>query len=148
MRFFETLSLVAALSIATAALAHQGVKNAGVMARMDGMLSAQKATKVLIDMAAGKRSFDADDADAAKARILEDLSRVPALFESPHDDPMTEARPIIWTQYDDFLRRNDQAVLAMKAVKTETKAGLQATLPAAGAACLDCHQTYRLKHEK
>ncbi len=148
MRYLETIGLVAALALASAALAHQGVQNPGVMARMDGMLSAQTSTKVLIDMASGKRAFDARAATAAQAVILQDLARVPDLFETPHQDSRSEALPIIWTQYDDFLKRNDAAIAAMQAVQTETRAGLQATLPQAGAACLDCHQTYRLTTDK
>ena len=148
MRITETPVLTLSLGTATALLAHQGVQNAGVMARMDGMLSAQKATKVLIDMAAGDRAFDTAAAGAAKATILKDLEAVPALFAEPHHDPKTEALPVIWTQFDDFLSRNTAALSAMEKLDTATRAGLQATLPQAGAACLNCHQTYRLLPKK
>ncbi len=135
-------------SAATLASAHQGVTNAGVMARMDGMLSAQKATKVLINMAAGKRGFDSAQAGAAKAAIVGDLGAVPTLFAKPHSDPKSEARPIIWDNFEDFLARNDKAIAAMQAVEVGSLDGLRASLPAAGAACLDCHQTYRVMDEK
>lgn len=144
MRPLEAIALTAALAFASTALAHQGVRNMGVMARMDGMLSAQKATKVLIDMASGTRSFDARAAQRAKAAILQNLAQVPELFKTPHDDPKSEALPVIWVQHDDFLTRNAAAITAMTALQTGTRAALQDTLPKAGAACLDCHQTYRL----
>ena len=50
------------LLTATAALAHQGVKNKAVMARMNAMSEIAKNTKTLGEMAKGATTFDAEAA--------------------------------------------------------------------------------------
>lgn len=135
----------AALFLATALLAHQGVQNPGVMARMNAMLAVGKGTDVLKDMAGAKRPFDTDIARAAKVAILDHLRQSEALFQEPHTDPKTEALPAIWEDFRGFkraLRASEKSVRKLDLNSLET---LRATLPAAGQGCSDCHKLYRLK---
>ena len=137
------LTVSAVLIGATAVLAHQGVKDPGVMARMDGMKQVGKAMSVLGDMAKGKAAFDADAAAAAKTAALEHLARVPELFKEPHDDPKSEALPVIWTDFDSFLDRNRASIRAVEALDLTGLDGLRSTLSAAGKGCSGCHKDFR-----
>ncbi|NQY62048.1 MAG: cytochrome c, partial [Cognatishimia sp.] len=56
------LILTSSLMIASMALAHNGVKNPAVMARMQGMEQIGAASKVLGNMARGRVAFDAEAA--------------------------------------------------------------------------------------
>ncbi|MEO1306935.1 MAG: cytochrome c, partial [Pseudomonadota bacterium] len=84
------------------ALAHDGVKNAAVMARMHGMSEIAAQMKAIGDMAKGETTFDAAQARAAVASIAEHAGAVPGLFEAPETDPKSEALPVIWEKFGDF----------------------------------------------
>lgn len=131
------------LGLATAALAHTGVKNPGVLARMDGMKSVGKAMDVLKDMAKAKRPFDTIEAQAAKAAIVRHLGEAEMLFKEPHRDPKMEALPKIWDDYAGFTTSLNTSWDAAGALKVRSLDGLRDSLPAAGQGCLDCHKVYR-----
>ena len=86
------------------ALAHAGVENPAVKARMDAMSDIGAGTKVLGNMARGRVAFDAAEAEAeaALARIATRAAETPALFEAQEDDPKSEALPAIWADFADF----------------------------------------------
>ncbi|MEP4195117.1 MAG: cytochrome c [Aliishimia sp.] len=139
----QSLALGMAIVVAGAALAHQGVQNPGVMARMETMSVSKKAMNLMADMASGARRFDAEQAQTALVELTAALEEVPERFKEPHEDPKTEALPIIWQQYDDFLALNTAAIKAVAKIDPASRAQLQATLTPAGVSCLDCHKTYR-----
>ncbi|MEO1732943.1 MAG: cytochrome c [Pseudomonadota bacterium] len=143
MRLYR-LVLALVLVGATTALAHQGVTNAGVMARMENMSAAKKDIAILNDMAKSKTPFDQAKADAAKERLLTETKAVAGLFSEPHTDPKSEALPKIWDEFDLFIAQADRAVDAMANVDTRTLDTLRESLKAANAACVQCHKTYRL----
>lgn len=138
------IAIVAILG-ATAALAHQGVQNPAVKARMDGMSVIAAAMKGLGAMAKGEASFDADLARQNAADVAREAARIPILFKANEDDPKSEAKPGIWTSFDDF------ALLAAKleqtahgaAAKMDTIEGVRAALRSMGQTCKACHETYR-----
>lgn len=123
-------------------MAHQGVTNPGVMARMEGMSDLGAATKVLGQMAKGQTAFDAAKAQAAREVIRAEAARVVELFEAPEQDPKSEALPAIWDQFTEFT---------LKARALEEAAGgdvasleaLRGTFGQIGAACSGCHKAYR-----
>ncbi|MYF88372.1 MAG: cytochrome c, partial [Boseongicola sp. SB0676_bin_33] len=96
------ITLGTALIAATAALAHQGVQNPAVKARMAAMSAISENMKTLGMMARGATEFDAEAARDAAAAIADHASAVPGLFEANETDPMSEARPEIWTSFEDF----------------------------------------------
>ncbi len=92
--------LVAALLTATTALAHQGVQNRAVLARMNGMSAIAENIKVLGNMAKGKVAFDQKAARVALQRMADHAAEAPELFEAREDDPKSEALPAIWEDFD------------------------------------------------
>ena len=96
------IALTATVIAATAATAHEGVKDPAVMARMHAMSEIGDATKVLGQMAKGAAPFDATAAQSAADAIAREAARIPALFETRADDPKSEALPAIWERFEDF----------------------------------------------
>ncbi len=135
--------LIAACVAATTALAHSGVKNQGVMDRMNAMVSSKKAVETLVAMIEGKTAFDADVAATARAALIANTKATPELFREPHSDPKSEALPVIWTDWAGFEAKNADALRAAEALDTATLPGLHQSLVALGAKCLACHETYR-----
>ena len=132
------------LATATAAWAHQGVKDPLVMARMEAMSDIAAATKLLGDMAKGAAAFDAAQAREAAATIERLAAETPARFETPADDPKSEARPAIWERFEDFRTKAQALEAAARAAQPlRTEAELKAALAALGAACKACHEDYR-----
>jgi len=137
--------LLAALALSPAALAHQGVEDPQVMARMEAMKAIGQATETLGEMAKGEAAFDAAAARAARERLVAEARRVPALFEPPASDPQSEARPAIWQDWPDFVDRAERLEAAAADLDPGSLAGLRADFPALGRACSGCHEDYRIE---
>ena len=129
---------------ALGALAHQGVQNPAVMARMNAMSAIADATKTLGDMAKGSVSFDAPRAQAAAQALAEKAADVPGLFEAREDDPKSEALPVIWETFEDFRQKTEEMEAAALALTNVADlGGLRAGMGALGQSCKGCHQGYR-----
>ncbi len=101
-------------------------------------------TKVLGDMAGGKAAFDAAAAEGAKAALVAASADIGAKFETEASDPKSAAKPEIWTNWDDFLKKAgvlNAAATAMDVASAET---IGAGMGAVGGACQDCHKTYQI----
>lgn len=135
------------LTLTTATLAQNGqtsrVTNAGVAERMATMNSANAALTVLSDMMGGKVIFSRKRADAAQEYLIKATEKIPSAFRKQHVDPLSNARPIIWSQWDDFKNRAKDARRKARALDTDSLPDLRKTLPRMILACLNCHQTYR-----
>jgi cytochrome c556 len=138
----RTLTTLLCLGIATAALAHTDVKNPAVKARMDGMTRLAAHTKAL---ATGmKNGAPQADIAAAAAAMRQEAATVASLFQPLEDDPKSEARAVIWTDWSDFVARS-QALMdaADMAERAQTPAEQGAAFRDIGAACAACHKVYR-----
>jgi len=135
--------LLAALLAATAALAHSGVKDPQVKARMEGMGVLGAQTKIVSQMAKGTAPFDAAKARTAIELMQAETQRVPALFEAEADDPKSEAKPAIWTDWAAFTARTDALSNALDAADVTSPDALNATLRKIGTTCGGCHQQFR-----
>lgn len=139
------LSALALCLAASIGLTHSGVQNPAVMARMDGMSEIGAAMKVIGEMAKGARDFDAGAAQRAAKAIAAQSKATPDLFRAPEDDPKSEARPVIWENFDDFTK----LAITLETVANEVAQSITAEgdLPEAlqrlGDACKACHKTYR-----
>lgn len=146
---FFTLALTGAtaavLALAPATDAHSDASNPAVKARMEAMKVIGAQTKVLGDMAKGATEFDAAAAQAAAATMAAEAAKIPALFEPQEDDPESEAKPIIWDDWDDFTAKAmDLEAAATAAEASLTEAGaVGPALGQIGGACKACHSTYR-----
>jgi cytochrome c556 len=136
---------VSALCIGTLALAHTGVKNMTVMARMQSMSALGDSVKVLGEMVKGNQAFDAAEARAAAEAIARHARETPALFEAPETDPKSEALPVIWEDFTSFVAKSEalEAVAADLAVSMQAEADLRSGLARIGTACKACHEVYR-----
>lgn len=141
----KTMIFAATLVVAGAAFAHTGVKNAAVKARMDAMSAIGAEMKVLGQMAKGATEFNATRARAAAATISKHAAATPKLFKAKEDDPKSEARDEIWTNFSDFSAKSKD--LQRVAAKWSEDIGSRSDLPRAmkslGATCKACHKAYR-----
>jgi cytochrome c556 len=128
---------------ASMALAHGGVQNPAVMARMEAMSQIGDGMKVLGGMMKGELAYDTAKAQAALDKIEAASQQVPALFEAPESDPKSEALPAIWDNWADFEAKATALTEAASGEITGEE-GLRPTLGALGGACKDCHRDYRV----
>ncbi|MGH1330389.1 MAG: c-type cytochrome [Paracoccaceae bacterium] len=142
-RIITTCALTLAI-FAGGAIAHAEVQNEAVKARMAAMKAIGGAMKTVGGMAQGKVPFDADAAAAAIAVMEAQSAQVPALFEAEESDPKSEAKPEIWTNWDDFVMKSEALNAAAKAADSSSPEALGASLGAMGGACKSCHTAYRL----
>ncbi len=139
----DITALALTLAFTGAALAHSGVKDPKVKAWMANMELIAEQTKLIGDMAKGAAAFDADAAEAALALIAARAEEIPDLFADEADDPKSEARPAIWTQWDDFESEAASLVEIAANAEVETLDDLRIALRDLGATCKSCHGTYR-----
>ena len=139
------LTLATAGAATNAALAHGGVQNPAVLARMDAMKAIGDATKVLGEMAKGATAFDAATAQAAAAEIAAHAAETPALFEAPETDAKSEALPGIWDDFADFTAKAKdlEGLAGDLATGLDSPEPLRAGLGQLGDACKACHTEYR-----
>lgn len=140
------LTLVLSLAVcATALLAHEGVKNPAVMARMHGMKEIGAATSVLGRMAKGQMAFEASAAQDAARAIARHSAESIALFEPLETDPKSEARPAIWEDFADFTdkARALETLAEDLAGTLFVREDVQGAMRSLGAACSACHKAYR-----
>ena len=140
----KRIVFLAAMMAATSALAHQGVKNPAVKARMHGMMQIGAATKTLGEMAKGTQTFDAAAATAAMSQIRDEAARIETLFEAEESDPKSEALPGIWSNFADFTAKA-QALGNAASGEIASLDDVKAALPKIGATCSACHKVYRQK---
>lgn len=145
MNAFRAIPVILCFSAASAVLAHQGVKNPAVKARMDSMATIGQNTKVIGQMAKGAAPFDAEAARVAAAGIAQEAARTPVLFAAREDDPTTEARSEIWDNFEDF-RAKSKALVAVAedaAASIASEEDLRPVMASLGQTCKACHGDYR-----
>lgn len=141
---YKTALLAAGLIAGTAALAHEGVKNPAVKARMDAMSFIGQNMKLIAGMAKGEVDFAADAANLAFANIAATAAEIPALFQAEEGDPKSEAAPEIWLMWDDFTAKAGVLETAAAGAEVSDPAGLAAAMGQVASACKACHQPYKL----
>ena len=141
---FVTKAIILALTL-SAGVAYAGKStDPDAMARQSLMGIVGKNTKILGDIAGGKTAFDAATAEAAKAALNDAATKIAATFEPKGTDAESEAKPEIWTNWDDFVTKADALVKASAALDATTVEGVQAGMAGVGGACKDCHTKYRM----
>jgi cytochrome c556 len=138
-----TLALVIALC-AGAALAHSGVANPAVKARMDLMGQIKEATAGLGKMAQGAVAFDAVAAAKLAQALANHAAEIPAAFEAEETDPTSEARPEIWSDWAGFVADAETLGSAARAMQTASREDVQFGMRAVAKACSSCHENFRI----
>lgn len=142
--FVKSLT-VGMLLVGSMAYAKGDRTDPNAQARAAVMQAIAKNTKVLGDMASGKTAFDAAAAETAKAALVEATAKAPAAFETQGAaDPASEAKPEVWTNWDDFLKKANGLAAAATAIDASTLDGIKAGIGGVGGTCKDCHTTYRM----
>jgi len=140
-----TKTIVAGLMLcAGMAVAETAATDPAVIARQDLMKSFGGAAKTLGEMAGGKVAYDAAAAEAAKATLTAGAAEIAAKFETNAADPGSEAKPEVWTGWEDFVAKAKALETAATAVDTSNAETIGAGMGAIGGACKDCHVSYRM----
>jgi cytochrome c556 len=143
MKLIKAFALGAILAAGAAYAQERTEPNA--IARSELMKVVGKNTGILGGMAGGKTAYDAAAAEAAKADLIEAFGKVEATFmEQGATDPVDEAKPEIWANWDDFLSKANAAATAAGAIDVASVESIGAGMGALGGACKDCHTTYRI----
>ncbi|MFT6169608.1 MAG: cytochrome c556 [Celeribacter sp.] len=132
------------VGLSFAAVAHSGVENQTVAARMESMKAIGGAMKTLGNMAKGAVEFDAATAQAAVNEIAVQSGKLPELFAVQETDPMSEAKPEIWTNWDDFTSKANALNAAAQATIITDAASIGGAMGAVGGSCKGCHTDYRM----
>lgn len=143
---FLTKTLIAGLILTGGvALAEAERTDPNAKEREKLMESVGAAAKVLGDMAKGEAAFDAAAAEKAKADLVARAAAIPATFKTQGAvDPASEAKPEIWTGWDDFVKKAGALGAAAAGLDVASLDGVKASMAGLGAACKDCHTTYRV----
>ncbi|MEH7830109.1 c-type cytochrome [Gemmobacter denitrificans] len=144
MKTFSRLMIVASAFAATMAFAEGEAADPTVKARQDLMKTVGANTKILGEMAGDKAPFDAAAAEAAKAALVAASAEIAAKFEPQATDPATEAKPEIWTNWDDFVAKAGALNSAAQALDATSLDGVKAGMAGVGGACKACHTAYRI----
>ena len=134
-----------AVLAAGAAYAQEEPTDPNAVARSELMKMVGMNTGILGNMAGGKEPFDAAKAEGAKAALIEAAGKIEATFmEQGAADPVSEAKPEIWANWDDFLVKAKALGDAAGAVDVASAESIGAGMGAIGGSCKDCHTTYRV----
>lgn len=146
MQFVKALA-VGAILVAGAAYAQDAEPtDPNAIARSELMKLVGQNTGILGNMASGKEPFDAAKAEGAKAALIEAAGKIEATFaEQGAADPVSEAKPEIWTNWDDFLVKAKALGDAAGAIDVASAETIGAGMGAIGGSCKDCHTTYRVQ---
>lgn len=144
MKFTTKALAVGFALIAGVAFAEVEATDPLVIAQKDLMKSFGGAAKTLGGMASGEVAFDAAAAAAAKAALLAGSAEIAVKFATAGSDPASEAKPEIWTSWEDFLIKAKGLGDAATTLDVASVDGVKAGMGAVGGACKACHTTYRM----
>lgn len=146
MKYVRALAVGAILVTGVAYAQDAEPTDPNAIARSELMKLVGQNTGVLGGMANGKEPFDAAKAEAAKAALIEAASKIEATFaEQGAADPVSEAKPEIWTNWEDFLVKAKAFGDAAAAVDVASAETIGTGMGPIGGSCKDCHTTYRVQ---
>ena len=138
--------IIAGMSMCgTAMYSFASVESDAVKARTQAMSEISDNMRLLGSMLKGQMDFDLDIAKLAIHNIANLAAKTPVLFELEAIDPHAEAKPEIWSNYEDFV---DKA-LALETVAIDAgdslidQGGLKDVVMSLGKTCKSCHSLYR-----
>lgn len=144
MKMLSKVLVASLVLIAGVAVAETEATNPDVIARQALMKTFGGAAKTLGSMAGGQMAFDAAAAEAAKAVLVAGSADIAVKFKTNAEDPGSEAKPEIWTNWEDYLVKAKGLGDAATALDASTVEGVQAGMGAIGGACKACHTAYRM----
>lgn len=144
MKNFKILAIGLCLA-AGITWAHGGVQNPKVMDRMNNMTDIADEVKTLAKMSKGAIPFDAEAARGSANKIAAHAEETITLFTNPESDPKSEAKPNIWTEFEDFTAKsNELRDLALRLSSSISEVSdLELAVSELGKNCKSCHSVYR-----
>ena len=129
----------------TLLLAHTGVKNEDVIKRMNLMKSMAENSKILGNMLKKKIPFNLEQAKSSLIEISKLSKSTPSVFEKMAMDPKSEAKMIIWEEFDNFRDlSNKLADDTFSAARNLSDVeDLKPALKTIAFGCKGCHSRYR-----
>ena len=133
------------VTLSSVAFAHSGVKDKNVKERMMVMKAMADNTKIIGQMLKGKTSFDANEAKLALERLSSLSLETPKVFKINATDPKSEAKPVIWDEFDEFTRLSKDLAETSTDLASSLKTidDLRPTLKRVSSGCKACHSRYR-----
>ncbi len=145
MRTFAKTLCISALLMTGAAFAAVTATDPDVIARKDLMKTIGGAAKTLGGMASGEVAHDAAAAETAKQAMIAAAAEIEAKFTNNAADPASEAKPEVWTNWNDFLAKGKALGDAAGALDVASAESIGASMGAIGGACKACHTDYRVQ---
>lgn len=144
MKKILQITTVSLICLASVAGAKDGVTNEAVKARMAAMDTIRNSTRILGSMVQGKAAFDGAKAEAAATAMAGAAANIPVLFEDQATDPKSEAKPEIWSNWDDFTAKANALQKGAQNLDASSLEALQAGFGGAAGTCRACHTKYRM----
>ena len=121
------------------------VESEAVKARTKAMSQISDNMRVLGLMLKGQVDFDLVSAKSAIQNIEKLAAKTPTLFEIEAVDPHAEAKPEIWSNYEDFVEKalTLQTVANAASRSLVSEEGLKDVIISMGKTCKSCHSLYR-----
>ena len=139
--FFITLSAI----FGSLAFAHDGIEDKDVLARMVLMSKMATNMKVIGRMTRNAAEFDIKRAEEAFLEIARLSERTPDTFKKEANDPKSEAKAEIWTDFDNFQKLSESLMVDAKTLASsiKTSQNLRPALVKLSKSCKGCHSKYR-----
>jgi cytochrome c556 len=121
------------------------VESEAVKARTKAMSEISDNMRILGLMLKGQVDFDLVSAKSAIQNIEKLAAKTPTLFEIEAVDPHAEAKPEIWSNYEDFVEKalTLQTVATAASRSLVSEEGLKDVIMSMGKTCKSCHSLYR-----
>ena len=126
-------------------LAHSGVLNKDVAARMTLMSNMGRNMGVLGRMLKKKTPFDQVKASEAINNIEQLAVETPRVFEKRVLDPKSEAKELIWEEFETFTKISNSLATSAKQLSSSMKSfdDLRPALITLSQSCKECHSRFR-----
>ena len=126
-------------------LAHSGVLNKDVAARMTLMSNMGRNMGVLGKMLKKKIPFDRGKAVEAINNIEQLAVETPTVFEKKVLDPKSEAKDLIWEEFETFTKISNGLATSAKQLSSSMKSSddLRPALINLSQSCKECHSRFR-----
>ena len=126
-------------------LAHSGVLNKDVAARMTLMSNMGRNMGVLGRMLKKKTPFDQVKATEAINNIEQLAVETPRVFEKRVLDPKSEAKELIWEEFETFTKISSSLATSAKQLSSSMKSfdNLRPALITLSQSCKECHSRFR-----
>ena len=134
--------ILLSLLLCSVLFAHSNVKDLNVLNRMKLMSSMAEHVKVLSQMMQ-KKSFNAEKASETLNKIFRLSENTRSVFMVNAIDPKSEAKPIIWKEFDNFIKLSNKLSDSTKSLSISTYEDLRPAIIKIGADCKACHKKYR-----